>query len=622
MFDNFYTTKTEWKPHLRQEAVLTVPDSVGEVFYGGAAGGGKTDLGVVIPVVKSCKYSWYCLECSKLNYRSNECIYCTRTRSRPRMWYEHPLFKGLIIRRTIPELKKELVKRCYQYLPQTGAKYNKSDRVWTWPWGAQLFLSSAEHEEDVRKYDTEQFNYIFFEELTSFTEFQYIFMMSRCRPADEDLPSLMFSASNPGNIGHGWVRKRFVEPSKEGNKIIKQYFFNKQGKMLIEENPEHPNFGKPKVIKRIFIRALGSDNPYLLKNDPDYLTKLEALPEAEKAAKLYGDWWTFSGQVFDSFRSKKYPDEPENAIHVIQPFSIPNWWPRIIAIDWGYKAATVAYWAAISPTGRVYIYREYYVTEKDVIVWASEIGELSAGENIRKLVLDSNAWDSRGEEKTIAEQFAEHFNAALKVTKENAWVLVEGKVNSPNRLTVEKASKGRVSGKILVQEYLRWVPKPVIKEGVNIIFDQEEADKLRRFSEAAYNKYIELFKPPEIEENIPKLQIIDSATKLIECIPLCVYDEKNVEDVKEWQCTEDSVGDDPYDCLRYLLKCAHRYVSEAITEFNYRDKEQKIITQLATTNDMTAYYRRMEKLEVENKKKRTTRRVPKFYSNFKRAIRH
>lgn len=562
----------EWRPHAKQELAITVPDTVLEVFFGGAAGPGKTDCGICLPLVKKCRYS-------------------------DRLWYQHPKFKGLILRRTIPEVKKELMKRCSDYYPQTGAKPNYSDHVWKWPWGAELWLAGAEHEDDVRKYDTEQFNYIFHEELTSFTEFMYIFMVSRCRPADEDLPSLMFSASNPGNIGHGWVRKRFVEPYREGGKILRQYFYNKDGSYKLEENPEHENFGKPKFTQRIFIRALAVDNPSLLKNDPDYLTKLEMLPTAEKAAKLYGDWWTFSGQVFDTFRSKKYPDEPENALHVVKPFEIPHWWPRILAIDWGYKAATVAYWAAISPEGRIYIYREYYVRETDVAVWATEIGEQSKNENIRCMVLDVNAWDSRGEPKSVAQQFQERFSDAY----------------GDKTLLVEQASKGRISGKTLIQEYLRWMPLPVFQSNHDRVFDPNEAERLRRISENAWQRYIELFAPPEIEKNLPRLQIFESCARLIECIPLCIYDDKNVEDVKEWQVTDSQVGDDPYDCLRYLCKRIDRYIKESHNEFVNREREQKVVQYLATTQDQTGYYRRMEHLQRKGSTNRGTMKRRSFY---------
>lgn len=565
--------KSEWKPHLRQEQFISVPDTVFERFYGGAAGGGKTDVGVCLPLVKKCKFT-------------------------DRMWYQHPKFKGLIIRRTKEEVRKELLERCNDYYPQTGAVLKQQQLVWEWPWGAKMYLSAAEHEKDVRKFDTEQFTYIFFEELTAFTEFMYMFLsFSRCRPADEDLPACVASASNPGNIGHGWVRKRFVEPCKTGGEILRQNFYDKLGNKILDEQT-----GKPKYTDRIYIRALGSDNPYLLKNDPQYLTRLHALPEAEKAAKLYGDWWTFSGQVFDNLRIKQYPDEPENALHVIPEFAIPKWWPRVMAIDWGYKAATVCYWAAVSPKGRTYIYREYYVRETDVAVWGTEIGDLSRGENIRRLVLDTNAWDSRGEEKNIADQFYESFKTAYNYNEEHH-----------KHLSLEKASKARISGKTLVQEFLRWKQLPQLSTDESRVYDQDTADSLRRVSDIAYNRYINLFIPQEPELDIPRLQIFDTNVKLIECLPLCVYDEKKTEDVKEWQATDDTVGDDPYDCLRYLLKRVDRYIKESKDEFDKLEVEQKIVQELSVTGDVTSFYRKMEKVEVKTKQKRgSVRRAGRF----------
>ena len=69
------------------------------------------------------------------------------------------------------------------------------------------------------------------------------------------------------------------------------------------------------------------DNPHMSKR---YRMSLEALPEAEKRAKLYGDWDAYEGSVFDELRDRSYPDEPGNALHVIEPFDIPAWWPKMV----------------------------------------------------------------------------------------------------------------------------------------------------------------------------------------------------------------------------------------------------------------------------------------------------
>ena len=75
------------------------------------------------------------------------------------------------------------------------------------------------------------------------------------------------------------------------------------------------------------IFATQADNPHI---DPTYKRSLEVLPEAEKNAKLYGDFDSYLGQVFTEFRDHHMPDEPDNALHICEPFDIPEWWPRIV----------------------------------------------------------------------------------------------------------------------------------------------------------------------------------------------------------------------------------------------------------------------------------------------------
>jgi hypothetical protein len=231
-------------------------------------------------------------------------------------------------------------------------------------------------------------------------------------------------------------------------------------------------------------------------------------------------------------------------------------------------------------------------------VWATEIGELSRGENLRSIGMDTNAWDTRGEEKTIAEQFQIYFNKASGRTD----------------LALERATKARISGKILVQEFLRWCPMPSVKNEFSIDqFNSEVAERLKLISDDIYSQYVKKFQPPESETNIPRLQIFDSCKQLIECIPLCVYDPKNIEDVAEWQATDNQCGDDPYDCLRYLLKRVDRYVREAANEMHSREAEQKIVEQYHQDNNVTGYYRKMELHERNHIRKRgSVRRISKI----------
>lgn len=514
-----------WKPFLKQEQFIALPFSIFEALYGGAAGGGKSEMLVLLPLIYN--------------------------------FHLHHKFKGIILRRTFPELEKEIINRSFEYYEAAGGKYNKQEKRWKFPSGAEMQFGHAENEQDIRKYDGVEYNYAAFDELTHFTEFQYLYLVgSRCRSSTPDLPSIVRNSTNPGNVGHAWVRRRFVEPCVEGGKII---------------------VDKVTKIKRFYLQAKATDNPYLMRNDPEYISRMEMLPEAEKRAKAYGDWFTFSGQVFDNFRVEPLSDEPANAKHVIEPFAIPDFWPKVNFTDWGFTANTASLWGAISPEGRVYVYREYVVKETPVAVWGTEIGEFNRRDkNIRVVGIDTNAWDQRGEERTIAEQFTAF--AQLGALK----------------LSLQPASKGRISGKMLIQEFLRWKQKP--KSTNPEPFNPDVADSLLRFKGIdVYNEYLNRFRPEPDEQNIPKLQIFSTCTELIRVLPLCIYDETNKEDVAEFE------GDDIYDCLRYLLKGIARFLDESKSEFDKIRKLAKIEDTLRSTHDLTSYHIARARIEAKGR---------------------
>jgi len=528
-----------WKPTDKQQQVIQLPDTIFEAVGGGAAGGGKTDLGIMIPAV--------------------------------RQFTEHPKFKGLILRRTFADLEKEIVPRQHEWFAPMGAVYNETKKNWIWPSGARIQNGHAEREQDVRKYDSAEYNYICWDESTHFTGFQYLYLsISRCRSSSPDLPAIVRSFTNPGNVGHGFFKGRFVEPCPNGRKII---------------------IDKVTKQKRIYIPFLGRDNPHLLVNDPGYLVRLEGLPEVEKKAKLFGDWNSYEGQVFSEFRAMHLSDEPENALHVIDPFVIPDWWPRILAIDWGFEANTFAIWAAISPSGRCYIYRIYVVKRTLIKTWSNDVVNLTKDEEIADLYICHSAGQHRGEELTIQEQVYQAFN---------------------ERYAVHLAERDRIGGKNLVHEYLRWKQRPRLITP-EIQYESEIAALiLRNQGEEKYNEYMQLFVPRPEETNIPKLQIFSVSPEgrenkeLIDVIPACIPAEHNPEDVEEFP------GDDGYDCLRMIVKAAHRYVDEADDEYKRRNKLQGILNLVRneniSTESQTAFYMGMEKYDKENNEVYSTRR--------------
>lgn len=519
-----------WQPSIRQSDFLSLPDTVFEGLYGGAAGGGKTDTLMMLPIARG--------------------------------FHRHPAFKMLFLRRTFPELDNEVVIRSRRWYANAGFNpYQDQKKRWTHPEGGIIQFGHCEHEKDVTKYDTSEYNIIAFDELTSFSEFQYMYLtMSRCRSSTDNLPAFVRSGTNPGNIGHSFVRKRFVEPAPKGNIIIR------------EKRTFH---GEETVLFRIFIPSFAQDNPYLMKYDPGYIARLNALPEAEKAAKLYGDWWTFSGQVFDDWRILPYSDEPPNARHVIDEFRIPEYWPRVLSIDWGYSALTVAGWYAINPQPtpelpyKIIKYREYSARKQNISVWASDIARLSQGEQLADVVMDPSAWAHRGDEFTICEQFAQ----------------ISG-------LSPRRADNDRVGGKILLQEYIRWRPKPpryVPPEG----FSQEIYDRLFRLKgPRAADDYTNLFVPEE-PEILPKFAVFESCEETIKHIPLCVYSKNNPEDCEELK----NDTDDFYDETRYGIKACQFYLDGGKAEFAEAEKRSKICSDLERTGNQTRFYMEMDRLE-------------------------
>ena len=531
-----------WKPTARQEEFLSLPDSIFEGLYGGAAGGGKSEALMMLPICRE--------------------------------FLQHPRFKGILFRRTYPELEKELIIRSHSWYPQAGGKYNDQKKRWQFPSGAIMQFGYAENESDVRKYDTTEYNYMGFDEVTSFTEFMYLYLsFTRVRSSDENLPAFVRSGTNPGNIGHNFFRTRFIDPCKDGGIVLRE---------------TRKIDGEERSFLRIFIKSLVQDNDYILKNDPTYQYRMSVLPEAEKAAKLYGDWYTFEGQVFEDFRDgsdrQKFSDEPSNACHVVEPFKIPHYWTRILSIDWGYAANNICGLYAVNPypceqwPATIYKYNELVCNKTKVSVWAKELKEVIQTEDIQitDFVLDPSAWGNRGDELTLQDQISEHLGIAPR-----------------------KAENDRISGKILLQEMLRWRPR-----SVSTITEQYSSELAARISRIngpkALQAYNDSFVPQKIDRFLPKFQIFNTCKETIRVIPLCIY-AKNSNDGKPAEDVAEFKGDDAYDETRYGLKACQNYLENGKQEFEKEEKLAKIETELERTGNHTSYYMKMASIDREQR---------------------
>lgn len=546
LFDDYIKDK-DIKPHEVQEELLSLPDEIFEALYGGAAYGGKSWILTLLPLFRG--------------------------------FYKHRGFKGIIFRRKFPDLEREIIRLSKEYYPKTGGKYNEQKHSWEWPeFGSYMDFGHVQHDSDISQYDSAQYNYCAFDELTHFSAHPYHYMVgSRVRPGNSFNIAIVRNGSNPGGVGQTFVYNRFVKPNEDGRKVIKD---NSTG------------------LLRIFIPAKAEDNPYGMEYDPLYVKKLEILKttsEADYRAKRYGDWHAFKGSVFTTFRPIRFPGEPENALHVIEPFNIPEWWPRLLSIDWGKRAMCYAMWGAIAPNKRVYIYRERAWYGRDIPFWASEIREIHSNTNEMPIstILCGSAWFNRGQE-TIASEF-QKYSDLVPTSSEN----------TPG---------SRVAGLQLVHDMLRWEKRVTLK-AKGEIYDLAKAQEIYRiYGPAGLENYQRQFIDEPEEENLPILQIFNTCKVLIDTIPMAIYDDKKIEDIAEFD------GDDPLDDLRYFCKAVKRFLLGEIGNLDLVAKRQAVIDAFQANNDMTAYYRQMERLEKTNHTASAV--VASRYSRFHRRRTH
>lgn len=359
-----------WRAQPKQREFLTL--KVKEALYGGAAGGGKSDALIIFAILYALKYSGA---------------------------------KILILRRTLQELQKEgsLIPRSLELLSGTNWEWREQKKKWYAPNGSVIEFGYCESEKDVYQYQSAQYEVIIFDELTHFTEFQYTYMFSRCRSA-KGYPSCVRAGTNPGNIGHAWVKKRFVSVCPPGQihrtELVNSYT------------------GKTEVMERCFIPAKVWDNRVLMEKDPGYLLYLQSLPENERRALLDGDWDVFKGQYFGEWRYD---------LHVCKPFEIPEDWHRERVFDWGMAKPLAHYWIAMSPQGRAYVYREYYVTQKTALMAAEDIKRMSGGESYRATYADPSIFSKKGEgTESIGEQMRKVIGSIMpaKNARINGWMAV------------------------------------------------------------------------------------------------------------------------------------------------------------------------------------------------------
>lgn len=368
-----------------------------EVLYGGAGGGGKSYAMVADPV----------------------------------RYFNNPLFKGLLLRRTTEELR-ELISVSKQLYPQAipGIKFLERDKTWVAPSGASLWMSYLDADDDVMRYQGQAFSWIGFDELTQWASpYAWNYMRSRLRTTSTaGLKLYQRATTNPGGPGHSWVKKTFIDPSPPNQSF---WATDPDSGEPITFPKGHSREGE-NLFKRRFIPATLFDNPYLAE-DGMYEANLLSLPEHQRRQLLYGDWDINEGAAFPEFNRR---------IHVVEPFEIPHSWVRFRAADYGYGSNTGVVWIAVSPSEQLVVYREMYNSKVTAWDLADLILDAESGENVRYGVLDSSLWHNRGDRgPSLAEQMISK-GCRWRPSDRSRGSRVAGKNELHRRLQVDPFTEG------------------------------------------------------------------------------------------------------------------------------------------------------------------------------------
>ena len=286
-------------PEPNEKQKLFLADQHRHLGYGGARGGGK---------------SWA--------VRVKAILLCLKWKG----------IKVLVVRKTYKELTNNHIIPLQQMLPSSVAKYNKTEKVFTFFNGSTIWFGYCANDSDLDQYQGAEYDVIFFDEATQLKE-DWLKKINLAVRQPNGLPKRSYYTMNPGGVSHNFLKRLFIDRRYEESEIPENYHF---------------------------IQALVTDNKVLMEIQPEYKAELEALPPKLRKAWLEGDWDIFEGMFFEEFANREEHYEDHQWTHVIAPFDIPKDWVIYRGLDWGYNKPSAVGWFAVSPDDTIYHFLELY----------------------------------------------------------------------------------------------------------------------------------------------------------------------------------------------------------------------------------------------------------------------
>jgi len=406
-------------PHPKQQAFLSIDAQ--EALYGGAASGGKSDALLMAA-----------------------------------LQYVHvPGYAALILRRTYADLSLPgaIMDRSHGWLQGTKASWNDRDKRWTFPSGATLTFGYLDTDKDRFRYASSEFQFIGFDELTQFPEAWYRFLFSRLRKTSNiDAPLRMRAATNPGGIGHEWVRRRFLDPGDPG---------------------------------RPFIPARVEDNPSV--DAKGYLASLAQLDENTRRQLQDGVWITdASGLVY------RKPT-------TLQVRPTAGEWTYLLGVDFGVKDAMGYVVLGHRENDRnVYVLESFKETQSDVTQAAERVLAFDEQYRFAKIVGDLG-----GMGKAFGEEFQRRhripIEPAQKQNKRGYIGLLNGAIERKELVVIEPTNSG------LIKEMAELPWKDESHQAEADGFDNHTTDALL-YAWRATNAFSQKLPTPPVDDPLERIR--------------------------------------------------------------------------------------------------------------------
>jgi len=365
-----------YEPHERQKVFHTASaERIDAILYGGAAGGGKTAAFLMDALWNAANFPGIKIGC---------------------------------FRRSYPELEESFLAQLakWGYAKDLGAKWNSTNKVLKFANGSVINFTYAENLVDASRILGGEYQAFYIDEASLMLPQVIQHIEERLRSGSKLVPVIgLRLASNPGGVGHKYLKDRFINPTQRGKKRHKE---------LTE--------GSSYSREVCYIPAKATDNPHV---NEGYDAVLNSIPDPQRRAAMRdGDWDAMVGQFFEQWQYSK---------HVVKQFPIPPEWPKYAGIDYGFRDPFAVVWIATDNDGRIWVYREICVTGVNADDQAKIILETehSHGEYEVIRVADPSMWGSRGTPMSIADIYGIEGCGIMKADNDriNGWSRVHQYLN-------------------------------------------------------------------------------------------------------------------------------------------------------------------------------------------------